>query len=252
MGLFENEGIVTSGETTKIFDVLFSARKEMGEIPKSGWNPFHKFKYSQLSDYIHTLEKILEKHKLLVVSSGVGLGENVSGGFNVAIRGRCIHVPSQEWIEVTGYGEGLDKNDYATAKSITGGRKYMLALLFNLITEDDNEATAGEKKTTKKLTAAERIKADEEARKESDEHGQQQAEAAQEFQEELDEKINIIQTIEAQEDVLRRSKITKFSIRNLKRTREGEITSAHLGEVPLEKLKQYLKWLQELEPKSAV
>jgi hypothetical protein len=54
-----------------------------------------------------------------------------------------MHI-SGESIEYIGYGEGQDRADKALYKAITGGKKYLIANIFNVPTTDDPETDSHE------------------------------------------------------------------------------------------------------------
>ncbi len=137
----------TSESITTISKAIFAAKSQVGKIPKNGYNSFDKYKYARLEDYIDALKPVLDEHKLTVITSSIGdnqpvdrvtsKGNNENGVF-LKLEMTVMH-ESGEWIAIESWGEGQDRADKSSYKATTGGRKYGLAMLFDLVTEDDPE-----------------------------------------------------------------------------------------------------------------
>lgn len=133
---------------TKLYMALHKARAAMTNVGKGGFNKFDKYTYATLADYLTAIQKPLDDNGLLIVShvddiTWLNDRETKQGGFekvcHVKLRTVLIHAESGESISVTVLGEGQDRGDKAFYKADTGARKYALANLFNLATDDDPE-----------------------------------------------------------------------------------------------------------------
>ena len=145
----------TSESTDKIFPALMKARESMGAVSKDGFNDFNKYKYSNLESFMKVVSPPLSANGLQLVTSVPSIIHTFDGGKEgknrivLTLALRLIHTSGQ-WVEVDSIGEGVDPLDKATYKAITGGRKYGLACLFDLVTSDDPErfdSAVGNKKS---------------------------------------------------------------------------------------------------------
>jgi len=128
----------TSESTDKIFPAYLKAKAAMGAVPKKGYNAHHKYNFSNLEDYAGVIEPQLAPNGLQVITSVHEVIHRDGNRVTLALALRLIHTSGQ-WIETDCIGEGVDPQDKATYKAITGGRKYGLACLFGLVTSDDPE-----------------------------------------------------------------------------------------------------------------
>jgi hypothetical protein len=139
----------SSESLANIAPALAKAQAEAGRVAKSGTNTFDKYSYANLEDYTAAIKPILSKHGLsLLVSVDAVLNMDDrttrSGGtehaVQVTLSARLIH-DSGEWIGLYAAGQGQDRADKSLYKAITGARKYLAAMVLNLATTDDPEAT---------------------------------------------------------------------------------------------------------------
>lgn len=140
-----------SESISNIAAALYKAQQTISTVTKSGNNTYQHYEYATLNDFINAVKTPLEEQGLVIVSSVDSVirekdtlkkttGEEYTDSFSVTqMSFKLIHAESGEWMQVSSIGEGVDRGDKASYKAITGGRKYGLALLFNLVTEDDAE-----------------------------------------------------------------------------------------------------------------
>lgn len=139
-----------SESISNISAAILAVEEQVSGIPMSGFNMHQSYKYAKLNDYLAALKPIMQKNSLLLISSADEITrekDDIIKGANhstdsfsvVHLSFKLIHASSGEWISISAIGEGVDRGDKATYKAITGGRKYGLALLFNLVTEDEPE-----------------------------------------------------------------------------------------------------------------
>lgn len=140
--------VIDKPAPTKLYTALHKARASMSMVAKGGENKFDKYKYATLADYLEAIQKPLDDNGLIVVSHIDEINwlqdrETKGGGFEkvcrIMLRTTVIHAESGESLSVTVLGEGQDRGDKAFYKADTGARKYALANLFNLATDDDPE-----------------------------------------------------------------------------------------------------------------
>lgn len=138
----------TSESTKSLSVALAKAQVELKDVGKSGHNKYDNYRYATLEDYVASLRPVMSKHGLSIFSSVeeiVSLDDRTTqkGGIEHAVRVRLvtrITHESGEWIEGSVWGEGQDRADKAIFKSVTGARKYGLALAMGLATTDDPES----------------------------------------------------------------------------------------------------------------
>lgn len=116
---------------------------EVKNPPKSADNPFYKSKYTTLDVLIDTAKPLLEKNGLSYIQSCSGDGSNIT------VTTLLMH-SSGEWIESDPL---VLKADKATAQgagsAITYARRYALAAVLGLASDEDDDGNNAEKQTTK-------------------------------------------------------------------------------------------------------
>lgn len=133
---------------TRLYMAVHKARAAMPTVKKSGRNTYDKYDYATLADYLEAIQKPLDDNGLIVVShideiTWMQDRETQTGKYEkvcrIMLRTTVIHAESGESMSVSVLGEGQDRGDKAFYKADTGARKYALANLFNLATDDDPE-----------------------------------------------------------------------------------------------------------------
>lgn len=132
---------------SKLFAALAKAQAAVTAAGKSGENKFDHYKYATLEDYWLSVQKpmadnglslpvnITKVERLTDRSTAKGGTERV---VQVELTGYLCH-ESGESMVFTSFGEGQDRSDKAIYKAVTGGKKYLLASVFNIPTTDDCE-----------------------------------------------------------------------------------------------------------------
>jgi hypothetical protein len=117
-------------------------------------NPFLKNKIASLGAVIKAIEDTLAKYELGVVSFPVGDGDKIG------LTTRVIH-SSGQWIEETIFlpvGEEKGKSTAQMAGSMFSYlRRYTLAAIFRLYTDEDDDANTQKAERAKKDTATESV-----------------------------------------------------------------------------------------------
>lgn len=140
-----------------IYEALSLAQAEVKAAYKSGDNKFDRYQYAKLEDFIDVAKPIMAKLGLSLAVSVTDLiplegRKTKNGGEEHAVRVKLtgsLYWKDGTKIEVSCYGEGQDRADKSIYKAITGGKKYLMASLFQIPTTDDPEAdeTVGQSPT---------------------------------------------------------------------------------------------------------
>lgn len=142
----ESGELTRSAEIDKLCAAIVAARKDMGAVPKSGYNKFQGYRYSNMNDFDDATQP-MHKHGLTLAASVLmceSLGErttrkgHVEYAYEVTIRTTVIHESGQH-VSFDSIGHGQDSGDKGVYKAITGARKYAIASIFGLATTDDPE-----------------------------------------------------------------------------------------------------------------
>ncbi|MFI0477765.1 MAG: ERF family protein [Candidatus Rhabdochlamydia sp.] len=129
---------------------LMKAKQEIGTVKKDSKNPFHKSNYASLNAYIDASEAHLLENGLILVQAG-------NGSFTQPlIVATLIHPESGQWIKsyLPILNPKLDSQGLGA--SVTYMRRYSIATLLGLVSEDDDGETAsgrGKYDQQKKKTA---------------------------------------------------------------------------------------------------
>lgn len=141
---------------------LVKIAKELGVIPKTGWNKHFKYAFLKEKDLGEALQVQLDKANVFTFVASEILRRdridytktyqnNSEEKFklltDVRVEVMFSDGDSGEWIIVPGEGTGEDNSDKGTYKGITGALKYILMKSFLVSTGDDpeNEVEAEEK-----------------------------------------------------------------------------------------------------------
>lgn len=144
-------------ETKSLVRKLAEISKEIGRVPKNGYNAFHKYKYVLESDLVDHIRPLLADRNVIIVprvartfggeSATVGRVEEMTGWAHnndgdlsiIIFEYDIIDGDSNERITTSAVGYGSDKGDKGAYKASTGAYKYMLMRLFQVATGDDPE-----------------------------------------------------------------------------------------------------------------
>ena len=132
---------MNKSESIKAFaEAMAKFQGEVKNPPKTADNPFFKSKYTPLDTLIDTAKPLLYKHGLSYMQSCSG------DGANIIVTTLLMH-SSGEWVE----SDPLTlKTDKATAQgagsAITYARRYALAAVLGLASDEDDDGNAAEHK----------------------------------------------------------------------------------------------------------
>jgi ERF superfamily len=127
-------------EMSDKFDIVVSklmkAKQQIGTVKKDSKNPFHKSNYASLNAYIDASEDHLIENGLILVQAG-------NGSFSQPmIIATLIHPESSQWLKsyLPILNPKLDSQGLGA--SVTYMRRYSIATLLGLVSEDDDGETA--------------------------------------------------------------------------------------------------------------
>ena len=135
-----------------IHQALVSAQSKIRAAGKSGENTYDKYKYAMLHDYCNAIHDPMTESGLalsVTIDEVIEMPDRTTNqgkiehAVRVKLKGILIH-ESGTTMEFVGYGEGQDRADKALYKAITGGKKYLIADIFNVPTTDDPETDSHE------------------------------------------------------------------------------------------------------------
>jgi hypothetical protein len=145
---FEAEERVLWNPTPQLLEKVAKASGQIEMAAKSGYNKEHKYDYATFADYLKAVRKPLADAGLWWFQHQVGdpqySGKNTKSNSvwlvsRVLIETRIVDPETGGWVACRAWGEGHDPTDKANYKAMTGGRKYSLAMLLGIHTEDDPE-----------------------------------------------------------------------------------------------------------------
>lgn len=119
-----------------VLSKLMKAKQEIGTVKKDSKNPFHKSNYASLNAYIDASEQHLIENGLILVQAG-------NGSFSEPlIVATLIHPESGQWLKsyLPILNPKLDSQGLGA--SVTYMRRYSIATLLGLVSEDDDGETA--------------------------------------------------------------------------------------------------------------
>ncbi len=122
------------------FDIVLSklmkAKQQIGSVKKDSKNPFHKSNYASLNAYIDASETHLMENGLILVQAG-------NGSFSEPmIVATLTHPESGQWIKSYLPILNPKQDSQGLGASVTYMRRYSIATLLGLVSEDDDGETA--------------------------------------------------------------------------------------------------------------
>ena len=143
---------------------LMKAKQEIGTVKKDSKNPFHKSNYASLNAYIDASENHLLENGLILIQAGNGsYAEPV-------IVATLMHPESGQWLKSYLPILNAKQDSQGLGASVTYMRRYSIATLLGLVSEDDDGETAcgrGKHPETKKKAVEPEI-TDEDKQKEEE------------------------------------------------------------------------------------
>ncbi len=135
-----------------VYQRIHAVTQEMPTVAKDGHNAFHKYDYATEASFVHALRPLLFKHGLVIIPSVASIPQVENGLTSITMKFTIVNIDKpEERVDLLVPGQGQDKGDKGVYKSITGAKKYFIALAFMVATGDDPEKD--EKGTFKKELA---------------------------------------------------------------------------------------------------
>lgn len=126
----------------KLAPALVAAQAEMKAVGKDSTNPHFKNKYASLDAIIEAVRPTLAKHGLAIVQGAtVPMTTDVGGLVGFAVETMLVHT-SGEWLTNTAIVPITKADPQGAGGALTYGRRYSLAALLSLATEEDDDGNA--------------------------------------------------------------------------------------------------------------
>lgn len=127
----------TSNETKNLMKAMFAFQGKVNAVKKTAQNDHFKSNYADLTSILNTINPVCQELGLLITQHPDG-DELIT---------RITHVESGEWMQSEQVLRMRDANNpQQYGSSLTYGRRYALAAIFNLNQEDDDgNSAAGHK-----------------------------------------------------------------------------------------------------------
>lgn len=131
--------------TLNIYERIAAVTEEIGSFPKDGKNTQFNFRYAGIEQIILTIQPVCIKHGICLiqeaVSTGVFENENKNGKVvlscvDVLTHAINVDVPTDR-VTTSTPAHGFDTLDKGIYKAISGGRKYAIFGMFNLMAGDE-------------------------------------------------------------------------------------------------------------------
>jgi hypothetical protein len=132
----------------KLAGAIAAVMSELKPVEKSGWNDFHKYKYAKMGDLSIELTPLMGRHGVVVFQNEIDRAMFDEGKvISVRYEFTIVHSSGEIWPErpiITGMSRCRDSkggfDDKSFNKAHTAARKYFLLSLFQIPTEDEEDA----------------------------------------------------------------------------------------------------------------
>lgn len=140
-----------SESITEIAKALSAFQGEIKNPANTAYNPFFRSKYAPLPDILNLVRPNMAKHGLSIIQQPSGGGENIS------VTTILLH-NSGEYIELDPLVLRVDKvTAQGIGSAITYGRRYALAALLGISSEDDDDGNIASGKNDNDGTSQPRV-----------------------------------------------------------------------------------------------
>lgn len=128
--------MLTSENTTEINKALAIVQGQLKPAKKDAKNPYFDSMYADIASVMNECRELLSKNGIAVIQSGNGDGTGY-----VYVTTRLAHVSGQFYQDTLGM-RPKDMSPQSVGSCITYGRRYLLAAMVGVVTDDDdgNEA----------------------------------------------------------------------------------------------------------------
>jgi hypothetical protein len=141
-------------EKSPLHAKLAEVMKEVGYIPKNGWNANQSYKFAAATDVADKVRDAFSARGITCVPSSMEVTDSrrsVSDKQDVVtIRVTWLITDSESGYatSIQSFGSGADTGDKAVYKAMTGALKYALLMAFQIPTGDDPEASGDQGEST--------------------------------------------------------------------------------------------------------
>lgn len=132
-----------SQEINKLVEAVVKVMAEVRSVPKTGFNSHYKYSYASDEDICGALQPAMAKHGLALIPTSV-VATNTHTRADLIVTYTLLHVSGQS-MTVQSCGTGVDTQDKAYYKAMTGALKYALRGVFVLPIGEDPEKADGDK-----------------------------------------------------------------------------------------------------------
>jgi hypothetical protein len=152
--------MTTLGSLKNLAQKMINIMQEVAYIPKTGFNAFHKYRYTTEADVSTALSKALIKHKVFMFSSVLERESKIyqtrtnKEAFLITVKLALTFIDVESGESFTGifFGDGSDPDDKGLYKAMTGAQKYALMKTFLVATGSDPEQETDAYRTAVHLT----------------------------------------------------------------------------------------------------
>lgn len=133
-------------------------------IPKNGYNSFHKYAFMKEGDVATAMRELLAKEGVFIMPTIEEVTTTEHGTTNsgatkwmTRVRVKYTFINSEnpdETYETIHYGDSLDNEDKGIYKALTGCHKYFYLRTFSLGTDDDPESTNEDQSVVNKVSSS--------------------------------------------------------------------------------------------------
>lgn len=144
----------TSDSIAALAPALLKAQREIKDVVKDGLNPHFKSKYATLDSVIGVCKEALNANGIVFLQGG-----EETNGETLSLVTRLLH-ESGEWIESTLAMKPVKPDPQGIGSCITYARRYALAAICGVTSEDDDDGNAASARLKAKKAPVEIPKVD--------------------------------------------------------------------------------------------
>jgi hypothetical protein len=133
------------GPVGNIGKAIATVMRDVGTIPKNGYNAFHKYHYVRMEDLLHAVTPLMGAAGMAIIQSEVDI-KQVENRVAVTYEFTIVHESGETWppARQTGMSNARDSkgnwDDKCLNKCHTSARKYFLSALFQVPAGDFDDA----------------------------------------------------------------------------------------------------------------
>lgn len=132
----------TSESIVNISKALLGFQSEVGNIPKSAFNPHFKNKHATIDGILTIIDPVLTQCGLVVMQCPGYIIGTTDGSHSITLSTRIIHAESGEYIESECSFPMVKKDPQGAGACITYMRRYAISSILKLNTDDDDDGNS--------------------------------------------------------------------------------------------------------------